>query len=403
MASTQRASIEFSIGWQSLSAIHVDRHLALKVDFGLDTFPGEIKGQLAALRVGERCGERFGPGVLVPPFEKDRIVRFRAERFEGNRRGLPVAPRLGRFYPRGIAWRALDCFPQNLLPFRIVHMQAGVITADLNHPLSRYPVTFEAKMAALLDPPRKQGGSVNDMAAMTCSDGPGMQAPYPGVPTDFFSDYPLPRTNDGDDRLFYKSPRLVHHLDETAISHIEGIYARLLPKAGRILDLMGSWASHIPGSLTGCRVTGLGLNSEELAANRQLTDFVVHDLNRSPSLPFDDDAFDAVICTASIEYLARPLEVIVEVSRILRPGGVFITTFSDRWFPGKQILSWSEMHPFERLGFVLACYMTSNAFEALHTESIRGYPRPVDDKYIGERATSDPVFGVWGSVKKNRS
>jgi hypothetical protein len=30
------------------------------------------------------------------------------------------------------------------------------------------------------------------------------------------------------------------------------------------------------------------------------------------------------------------------------------------------------------------------------TETIRGYPRPGDDKYASQLHRSDPVFAVWG-------
>jgi SAM-dependent methyltransferase len=161
---------------------------------------------------------------------------------------------------------------------------------------------------------------------------------------------------------------------------------------------MSSWVSHLPERLADCETIGLGLNAQELKTNPQLSRHVVHDLNQEPRLPFEDDTFDAVICTASIEYLIQPLEVMAEVVRVTRPGGLFVTTFSDRWFPGKEILPWSEMHPFERLGLVMNYYVKTGAFDDLHTLSIRGLPRPLDDKYISETAISDPIFGVWGRV-----
>ena len=41
--------------------------------------------------------------------------------------------------------------------------------------------------------------------------------------------------------------------------------------------------------------------------------YVVHDLNKDPSLPFPEDTFDAVICAVSIDYMKRPREVLAEV------------------------------------------------------------------------------------------
>jgi SAM-dependent methyltransferase len=245
---------------------------------------------------------------------------------------------------------------------------------------------------------KSQSGVCKDIAELVTKDGPGMQAPYPEVKTDFYRTYPFKRSNEADDRQFYQTPRLVHHLDQNAMAQVMGVYDRLLATGSRILDLMSSWVSHLPERLADCETIGLGLNAQELKTNPQLSRHVVHDLNQEPRLPFEDDTFDAVICTASIEYLIQPLEVMAEVVRVTRPGGLFVTTFSDRWFPGKEILPWSEMHPFERLGLVMNYYVKTGAFDDLHTLSIRGLPRPLDDKYISETAISDPIFGVWGRV-----
>ncbi|HSO66707.1 MAG TPA: class I SAM-dependent methyltransferase, partial [Desulfatirhabdiaceae bacterium] len=107
-------------------------------------------------------------------------------------------------------------------------------------------------------------------------------------------------------------------------------------------------------------------------------------------------SLDAVVCTASIEYLTRPVEVISEISRILKPGGLLVMTFSNRWFPPKVIRIWTELHEFERMGLVLEYMMLTGSFENLHTFSMRGLPRPETDKYFGQQRYSDPVYAVWG-------
>jgi SAM-dependent methyltransferase len=101
------------------------------------------------------------------------------------------------------------------------------------------------------------------------------------------------------------------------------------------------------------------------------------------------------VCTASIEYLRNPAAVVAEVRRVLKPGGVFIVTFSDRWFPTKAVKVWSELHPFERLGWVLAV-LQGAGFTDLHSETRRGLQRPQEDKYIEQRLYSDPLFAAWG-------
>jgi SAM-dependent methyltransferase len=142
-------------------------------------------------------------------------------------------------------------------------------------------------------------------------------------------------------------------------------------------------------------LAGLGMNRDELAANPRLNERVVKDLNERSELPWADGAFDLVLCTASIEYLLRPREVMAEARRVLKPGGTCAVTFSDRWFPTKAIRVWSELHPFERLGMVTSL-MRGAGFGDLETETLRGLKRPEDDKYADQRAFADPLFAVWG-------
>jgi SAM-dependent methyltransferase len=184
------------------------------------------------------------------------------------------------------------------------------------------------------------------------------------------------------DTEFYAAPRFVDHMDRAALAEVSALYGRLLPGEGRVLDLMTSWHSHLPGHLDGIQLTGLGLNAEELAAN--------------PQLPFGAASFDAVICTASVEYLTRPFEVFGEVARVLRPGGRLIISFTNRWFPPKAIQIWGGLYEFERPGLVTEYFLESGRFARLETWSLRGLPRPEDDKYADQLAFSDPVYAIWG-------
>jgi len=97
----------------------------------------------------------------------------------------------------------------------------------------------------------------------------------------------------------------------------------------------------------------------------------------------------------SNQYLA----VFAEISRVLRPGGYFIVTFSNRWFPTKAIKIWQELHEFERMGMVLEYFLRSDGFKDLQTYSIRGLPRPYDDIYYPDQWYSDPIYAVWGQKR----
>jgi SAM-dependent methyltransferase len=138
------------------------------------------------------------------------------------------------------------------------------------------------------------------------------------------------RADPGIDTEFYTSPRLVTHIDDRAIAAVGALYAEL-GLDGEVLDLMSSWVSHFPSRPR--RLVGLGLNATELAANPMLAEWVVHDLNANPTLPFPDASFDDATCCVSVDYLTTPVALFREVGRVLRPGGRFVVTFSNRCFP----------------------------------------------------------------------
>ncbi|WP_165066440.1 class I SAM-dependent methyltransferase [Marisediminicola senii] len=156
---------------------------------------------------------------------------------------------------------------------------------------------------------------------------------------DWFFDRDDP-TSDGD---FYRAPRLVTHIDDGAVRAVGELYRELgidgtAPGAPSVLDLMSSWVSHFVTPPP--RLTVLGMNRAELDANEAATERVVQDLNGDPSLPFADGTFDAVTCCVSIDYLIRPVEVLAEVARVVKPHGPVVITYSNRCFPTKAIQGW---------------------------------------------------------------
>ncbi|WP_320042339.1 class I SAM-dependent methyltransferase [uncultured Desulfobacter sp.] len=100
-------------------------------------------------------------------------------------------------------------------------------------------------------------------------------------------------------------------------------------------------------------------------------------LTNPPVLPYEDAGFDHAVCSLSVEYLTHPVTVFKEVARVLKPGGRFIVSFSNRWFPEKSISLWENLHEFERVGLVMAFFDSAGCFKDLETRSVRGYPRPL--------------------------
>jgi SAM-dependent methyltransferase len=195
-----------------------------------------------------------------------------------------------------------------------------------------------------------------------------------------FPDWFFDRADPGPDAAFYGPPRLVTHIDEGAIAAVGDLYAALSVE-GEVLDLMSSWVSHFRAPPR--RLVGLGMNAAELAANPTLAEHVVHDLNVDPALPFPDATFDDVTCCVSVDYLVRPVEVFGEVARVLRPGGRFVVTFSNRCFPTKAIRGWLATDDRGHLQIVAAYFAAADRFRDL-----RGERRPTSPG-------GDPLYAVW--------
>jgi SAM-dependent methyltransferase len=196
-------------------------------------------------------------------------------------------------------------------------------------------------------------------------------------------DYPdgfFERGDPASDSTFYRLPRLVTHIDDSAIGAVSELYAErgIGGPSGdyrRVLDLMSSWVSHLRTAPD--ELVVLGMNASELDANPMATERIVQDLNSDPVLPFAEGSFDAVLCCVSIDYLVRPIEVLQEAARVLRPGGQIVITFSNRCFPTKAIRGWLETDDEGRCGIVLDYLRRAGGFEDaqgnLRTPAARGY------------------------------
>ena len=210
--------------------------------------------------------------------------------------------------------------------------------------------------------------------------------PYRGVATEsrFTPEY-FQREDEEDDRIFYQSPRLVVHIDDGAIMAISDFFKSTIPENAEVLDLMSSWRSHWPADHPKKRMTGLGLNQVELKENPDLDEILVHDVNKDLELPFKDNSFDAVLITVSAQYLTNPVETFSQVNRILRPGGVFIVSFSNRMFPTKAVLIWRNSTDRGRVDLVGTYMESAGNFEDIQATFLNPQTSP----------PNDPMYAVY--------
>ena len=188
-----------------------------------------------------------------------------------------------------------------------------------------------------------------------------------------------------EDEIFYEPARLVCHIDDGAIAALTGFYRTMLPAGGVLLDLMSSWVSHLPSEIDYAEVIGHGMNAEELAANPRFSRWFVQNFNRDPLLPLAESSIDAAMICVSIQYLQRPVAVLREAARVLRPGAPVVIGFSNRCFWTKAVAIWRALDDAGHAKLV-EHYLRAAGFAEIETRHLAEW---VED-------ASDPMTAVVG-------
>lgn len=292
-----------------------------------------------------------------------------------------IAPlKLGRFYPSQLLHA--DGAPGPM--FRVTKLGETSFVANFSHPLQGRIFSIDSGKSDISTEPV---GRVEQLLEWS-----GMETQMQ-TPTDFAGPDAFSREDEAPDIEFYAQPRKLIHIDTVCARRIQALYRTVLPENARVLDLMAGWRSHLPDTVQSA--VGLGMNAEELADNPQLAERIVKDINADPTLPFADASFDALVCTVSFEYLTQPHQIVAEARRVLKPGGMFAVTLSNRYFPPKVIKLWTQLHPMERMAWV-GTLIKQAGFRKVETYIERGLKRPRDDRYADTLTESDPLFATWG-------
>jgi SAM-dependent methyltransferase len=103
-------------------------------------------------------------------------------------------------------------------------------------------------------------------------------------------------------------------------------FVRSLGRAGRALDL-GCGDGRLTAELDAAELTAADVSAVALErARRWLPDARIAELEPDAPLPFDDGAFDLVLCAETVEHV-RDLQLLLsEARRVLRPGGTLALT-----------------------------------------------------------------------------
>lgn len=214
---------------------------------------------------------------------------------------------------------------------------------------------------------------------------------WPLKPPFGFNDFQ--RDDPTNDIKFYTVPKFNYYLDEPAIAALTQYYRNNIEQQSTILDICSSWVSHYPIEFpsTMNKIYGMGMSELELCNNSQLTGgYHVKDLNIDPTLPYEDNMFDAVTCVVSIGYLIYPIEVLKEVYRILKPGGHVIISQSNLYWPDKIIRMWIHMNDKERLELLNGYFFYAGGYN----EPVEAYNITPTIPADGEMDSHLPMFVV---------
>lgn len=84
------------------------------------------------------------------------------------------------------------------------------------------------------------------------------------------------------------------------------------------------------------KVIACDINEDDIAYARTLNADVPnlhYEANNALNLSYENDSFDLVVSCEVLEHVGQPEQMIREISRILKPGGIAILTFPSREFP----------------------------------------------------------------------
>lgn len=122
------------------------------------------------------------------------------------------------------------------------------------------------------------------------------------------------------------------------------LFREAIGRGRRVLDLgcrSGALTRHF---LDGNTVVGLDVDRAALAKAEALgIETVVADVEQP--LPFEDGSFDAVVAGELLEHLRFPDELVTEIRRVLRPGGVLVGSVPNAFNVQNRLRFLRGLHP----------------------------------------------------------
>ncbi len=124
----------------------------------------------------------------------------------------------------------------------------------------------------------------------------------------------------------------------------QNIFEHLDPKEGeRILDIAcGGGELSLKIAECGCEVSGIDLSEDAIKRAKSLQKtgkivckFMVGD---AENLPYPTEYFDKIVSSSSLEHFCYDLKALMEMNRVLKPGGSIVLTVDSFTYPISDVL-----------------------------------------------------------------
>ncbi|MBL7005217.1 MAG: class I SAM-dependent methyltransferase [Gammaproteobacteria bacterium] len=394
---THIAKIKFTLTWSKQNISHCNETIAEQVNLWHDYLPYDNNECIQSLKQGETYTQQFQAGELVPEFDPLLIQSISQKQFIQNyQTKMPLQPKLGRWYPIDM-FEGVHGFSQgNTYPCQIIDQTNAKLLVNFNHPLAQYDlnITSEILKLSTIENHLSEPSQINDWTDIITRKGPGLEAL-----NNFDHNYTTSAASicidEQDDAAFYADCESASYIDITSAKILTQFNNQFIEENTRVIDFMCGAQSFFKSKNKQLTVTGIGLCEDELKENPALNEFIILDVNKRQKLPFEDNSIDTVICSLAVQYIRDLRYTLKEIHRVLKVGGKVIFNYSEKEMLNKMLNIWKELHPFERMAYILQHLRDTQGFDNLHSHSIIGMHRNYDDPEFKLRVQADQVFNVW--------
>jgi len=145
-----------------------------------------------------------------------------------------------------------------------------------------------------------------------------------------------------------------------------------LPIGSKILDLGCGRGEFLRGFIR-CGLNGYGVDQSTIAKSVcPEAEILVSNLENEP-LPYDDNSFDAVFSKSVLEHFYYPEKLVMEIYRVVKPGGLVITMVPD-WDSVYKIFYEDYTHRTPFTSKSLKDILLINGFDDVKVEKFRQLP-----------------------------